>query len=57
VPENYSTPEFLLILIFSNYLFKMVAAMIDTIPFYIGVRFLSGYLNMDPNKEYRSKNE
>lgn len=55
IPENYTTSEFLLILIFSNYLFKMVAAMLDTIPFYLGVRFLSRYLDMDPIKEYRTK--
>ena len=53
IPEGYSAGKFLLILIFSNYLFKMVAALLDTIPFYIGVKFLSSYLNIDPIKEYR----
>lgn len=43
----------LAILILSNYFFKVFAALVDTVPFYAGVRFLSRYLNMDPNKEYR----
>lgn len=53
IPEGYSTIKFLLVLIFSNYFFKMVAALLDTIPFYIGVKFLSSYLNIDPIKEYK----
>jgi len=55
VPQGYSTGQFLLILIFSNYFFKMVAALLDTIPFYLGVRFLSIYLNIDPVEEFRKK--
>lgn len=42
----------LVILILSNYVFKMVSALIDTIPFYIGVRLLSKYLQLDPVSEY-----
>ena len=53
IPVNTSTLHFLLILIFSNYLFKFVAALLDTIPFYIGVRFLSRYLNIDPVEHYK----
>ena len=53
IPEGYSTINFLLILLISNYLFKMVAALLDTIPFYIGVRLLTRYLNIDPIEEYR----
>lgn len=45
----------LFILIMSNYIFKMVSALLDTIPFYIGVKYLSRYLNLDPNEEYREK--
>ena len=45
----------LMILIFSNYTFKMVAALLDTIPFYIGVKYLSRYLHLDPNKGYSGK--
>ena len=37
----------MIILILSNYVFKMVSALIDTIPFYIGTKYLSKYLNID----------
>lgn len=40
------------ILILSNYLFKMVAALLDTIPFYIGVKFFKKYLQIDPDREF-----
>ncbi len=53
IPEGYSTFHFLAILIVSNYVFKMVAALIDTIPFYLGSKFLTRYLNLDPIREYR----
>ena len=55
VPEGCSTVNFLLILIGSNYLFKMIAAFIDTLPFYIGVKFLSKYLAIDPVAEFKPK--
>ncbi len=42
----------LAILVGSNYLFKFAVALLDTIPFYIGVKFLSKYLKIDPQKEY-----
>jgi len=42
----------LIILILSNYVFKMVSALVDTLPFYIGVKYLSRYLHIDPNKGY-----
>lgn len=45
----------LFILILSNYSFKMVAALLDTIPFYIGVKYLSRYLHLDPNQGYSQK--
>lgn len=38
-------------LIGSNYLFKVVIAALDTIPFYMGVRWLKGYLHIDPTRE------
>lgn len=47
----------ILILIFSNYLFKMISALIDTIPFYIGTRLLSRYLHLDPDKEFKKRLE
>jgi len=43
----------LFILIMSNYTFKMVSALLDTIPFYIGVKYLSRYLHLDPNRGFR----
>jgi len=42
----------LLTLILSSYLFKFVAALLDTLPFYVGVRWLSRYLQIDPNAEH-----
>lgn len=47
----------LMILIFSNYIFKMVAALLDTVPFYLGVKFFSRYLQIDPNSEYRDEKD
>jgi uncharacterized integral membrane protein (TIGR00697 family) len=55
VPEGYTTFRFLSLLVVSNYIFKLVAALVDTIPFYIGVKFLSNYLDIDPLKEYKEK--
>ncbi len=48
-----STMHTIVILILSNYVFKMVSALLDTIPFYIGVHYLSKYLQIDPNEEFR----
>lgn len=36
----------------SGYVFKMVAALLDTVPFYLGVAFLSRYLQIDPTAEH-----
>jgi uncharacterized integral membrane protein (TIGR00697 family) len=47
----------LFILILSNYFFKMVAALVDTLPFYLGTRWLSRYLQIDPIREYKSTPE
>ena len=38
----------LLVLVASNYLFKVAVAAVDTIPFYLGVGFLKRYLHIDP---------
>jgi uncharacterized integral membrane protein (TIGR00697 family) len=43
----------LVILVLSNYVFKMVSALVDTIPFYIGTWLLSRYLHLDTLKEFR----
>lgn len=45
----------LVILILSNYVFKMFSALLDTIPFYIGVGFLVKYLQVDTLKGYREE--
>jgi uncharacterized integral membrane protein (TIGR00697 family) len=43
----------LLILVLSNYMFKMISALVDTIPFYLGTKWLSRYLQLDTMKEFR----
>jgi uncharacterized integral membrane protein (TIGR00697 family) len=40
------------IFIGSGYVFKLVVAALDTIPFYIGVRLLSRWLEIDPTREH-----
>ena len=47
----------LIILILSNYFFKMVSALLDTVPFYIGTRLLSKYLQIDPNVGFRDEDQ
>jgi hypothetical protein len=42
----------MLTLVASNYAFKLVAALLDTLPFYAGVRYLSSYLEIDPTVEH-----
>ncbi len=39
-------------LIGGTYLFKLVVAAVDTVPFYIGVRLLGRYLQIDPTREH-----
>ena len=41
----------LLVLVGSNYVFKFAAALLDTVPFYLGVRWLSRYLCLEPGQE------
>jgi len=55
IPEDSTVLRFLIILILSNYVFKMLSALLDTIPFYIGVKFLSKYLNIDPLAQYQEE--
>lgn len=43
----------IIILILSNYVFKMVSALLDTIPFIFGTKWLSKYLQIDPIKDYK----
>ncbi len=47
----------MLILVGSNYLFKFIIALVDTIPFYIGVHWLKGYLQIDPTQEHHADAE
>ncbi len=47
----------LLLLIATGYAFKFVVALLDTIPFYLGVRWLSAYLQIDPNVEHLADTE
>ena len=51
---NKSNPIWpqLWLLIATGYAFKVAAALIDTIPFYFGVSFLSRYLQIDPFREH-----
>ncbi len=57
VPEGELESEYIIMLILSNYVFKMTAALLDTIPFYIGVKFLSKYLNINPIAEYSEESD
>ncbi len=43
----------LAVFIVSGYLFKMTAALLDTLPCYLAVGYLSKYLEADPNRAYR----
>jgi len=42
----------LALFIATGYAFKFVAAALDTVPFYIGVHYLKGYLQLDPTREH-----
>ena len=44
----------LLVFIASAYVFKLVVALVDTLPFYVGVHYLSRYLKIDPLSEHNS---
>ncbi len=41
----------------SGYVFKATVALLDTLPFYIGVRWLSDYLEIDPTLEHEADAE
>lgn len=53
-PEGRSLTLHLLLFIITGYAFKAACALIDTIPFYIGVKYLSVYLQIDPTKEHHA---
>ena len=54
LPLDYNEPIFeqLLTLVFSSYVFKLVVALLDTIPFYLLTKWLSKYLEINPNASY-----
>jgi uncharacterized PurR-regulated membrane protein YhhQ (DUF165 family) len=51
--EETNTAALLMTLIATGYVFKFAFALLDTIPFYCLVRWLSRYLEIDPVAEYR----
>jgi len=42
----------LAVFIASGYVFKFIVALLDTVPFYLGVAWLSRYLEIDPHEEH-----
>ena len=51
--ESRSVPQQLLILVASGYTFKLLAGLLDTVPFYVGSRLLRRYLRLAPPFETR----
>jgi uncharacterized integral membrane protein (TIGR00697 family) len=43
------------VFIASGYIFKLLIALVDTLPFYVGVHYLSRYLEVDPSAEHASQ--
>lgn len=54
IPIDASQPVWpqLGVFIASGYVFKLVVALLDTLPFYAGVHWLSRYLEIDPDAEH-----
>ena len=54
LPVNADEPLFgqLMTFIISGYVFKLVVALVDTVPFYVGTHYLSRYLHIDRAKEH-----
>ncbi len=57
INENQSLWPQLAVFIGTSYAFKFTAALLDTIPFYLGVKWLSAYLQLDPTKEHGAETE
>lgn len=57
IAEDKAIAPQLLLLIATGYTFKLLAAMVDTIPFYIGTHYLSRYLRIDPRQEHEADAE
>ena len=49
--EGSTLTQHLIMFIVTGYMFKVAAALLDTIPFYIAVAWLKGYLQFDPTTE------
>ncbi len=47
----------LLLFIATGYVFKLMVALFDTIPFYLGVHYLGRYLRLDPTREHTADEE
>lgn len=54
IDESQAVPSQLLLLIVTGYAFKFTVAIVDTVPFYIGVYYLSRYLRIDPQREHHA---
>jgi len=54
IDDSASVLPQLLLLIATGYAFKFTVALLDTIPFYLGVRWLSRYLHIDPHLEHQA---
>lgn len=54
IPVDATSPIWpqLWVFILSGYVFKLVVALCDTVPFYVGTHYLSAYLEIDPNSEH-----
>ncbi|MEE2673046.1 MAG: queuosine precursor transporter [Myxococcota bacterium] len=57
IDENLALWPQLWIFIGSGYVFKVAIAFLDTLPFYLGVRWLSEYLQIDPLREHAAELE
>ncbi len=57
LPVDMAKPIFnqLLIFIVSGYTFKLLVALLDTGPFYLGVHYLSRYLQIDPLADFEKE--
>ena len=57
VDPEQSIGRQLALFIVTGYVFKFAVAAIDTLPFYLGVRWLSKYLEIDPTQEHNRDEE
>ncbi|MCK5535384.1 MAG: queuosine precursor transporter [Bacteroidales bacterium] len=55
IDNTESLSSQLIIFILSTYVFKIVAAAIDTVPFYFGTKYLSKFLEIDTLKEFKEE--